>query len=57
MSEMLYGQQHLHNSSSSFIFMLTGQDGNSLFGVCVSKDEPVEVREYFPWSLEYLPAF
>lgn len=43
MSEMLYGQQHLHNGSSSFVFLLTGNESKPLYGICVIKDEPIEV--------------
>lgn len=42
-SELLYGQQYLHNSASAFTFMLTGNDTKPLYGMCVSKEEPVEV--------------
>ena len=44
LSEMFYGQQYLHSASSSFIFLLTGNESKPLYGMCVVKDEPVEVR-------------
>jgi hypothetical protein len=44
LNEILYGPSYLSHSSTSFIFLLTG-DGTFLYGICITKNELLEVRQ------------
>ena len=49
LTEINYGQNYLHESKNSYVFMLTGGDiGETHYGVCVSKDEPIHVLPPLP---------
>lgn len=46
-TEMIFGMSYLHSVQHCYVFLLTGGDHGTLYGICASRPEPVDLLPSF----------